>query len=140
MMILERLNRDYFNSVNRDLSKCEDEWSPLPEFMTMDFLKDMLERERDAVLKTELETDAEELKWEFFSKQLEEGKVVADMFCLYRVKNDLPKCPKCGASLRRTQGTLSRSDNKTMICSDCGESEILLEYELELLRHHRKQG
>lgn len=36
----------------------------------------------------------------------------------------MKKCPKCGRSFQRLLA-LSRVDNKTMICDDCGTMEAL---------------
>ncbi len=38
--------------------------------------------------------------------------------------NDMAKCPKCGRSFPRLLA-LSRTDNKTMICDECGTIEAL---------------
>lgn len=137
-MILERLDQTHLESADRDISKCEDKWAALPEFMTIDYLKYMLGREREFIMQVEPESDAKELEWGFFSGQLEKGKVVADAFHLYRVKTNLPKCPHCGASFLRAQGSLSRKDNKTMICSECGEAEAINEYRNELLKRRKE--
>lgn len=35
------------------------------------------------------------------------------------------KCPMCGKLFDKHRGALSRNDNKTWICSDCGTIEAL---------------
>lgn len=37
----------------------------------------------------------------------------------------MAKCPKCGKSYAKGKGALSRKDNKTEICSDCGYREAI---------------
>ena len=35
------------------------------------------------------------------------------------------KCPKCGKPMQKPFVALSRDDNKTLVCSDCGTREAL---------------
>lgn len=37
-------------------------------------------------------------------------------------------CPRCGDHYRRCYPALSRVDNKTSVCSDCGTEEALEDY------------
>jgi len=37
-------------------------------------------------------------------------------------------CPRCGDHFRRCYPALSRVDDKTNICSDCGEDEAMSAY------------
>ena len=37
-------------------------------------------------------------------------------------------CPRCGGRLPNHPGALSRVDNATEICSDCGTEEAMLDY------------
>jgi Zn ribbon nucleic-acid-binding protein len=37
----------------------------------------------------------------------------------------MAKCPKCGKRYAKGKGALSRRDNKTEICSDCGFREAI---------------
>ena len=46
------------------------------------------------------------------------------------------KCPKCGKEMKRPFVALSRKDNKTEICPDCGTREALQDFENYL----RKKG
>jgi predicted RNA-binding Zn-ribbon protein involved in translation (DUF1610 family) len=42
-------------------------------------------------------------------------------------KTNIKKCPVCGTKFEGL-GALSRRDNKTEICSDCGTAEALVDY------------
>jgi predicted RNA-binding Zn-ribbon protein involved in translation (DUF1610 family) len=57
---------------------------------------------------------------------LKSGKIVDTPCLLFKLGKDADtkKCPKCG-SYYIGIGALSRRDNKTDICSDCGEQEGL---------------
>lgn len=44
-----------------------------------------------------------------------------------RERNDKPKCPLCGDVLPEVPA-LSRADNKTAICSRCGDKEAMEDY------------
>lgn len=37
------------------------------------------------------------------------------------------KCPRCGGKIK-TYPALSRRDNKTYICSDCGQDEAMFDF------------
>lgn len=41
----------------------------------------------------------------------------------------MAKCPKCGKRYAKGKGALSRRDNKTEICSDCGFREAIEDVE-----------
>jgi len=43
--------------------------------------------------------------------------------------NDKFKCPRCGKEVESWSVALSRKDNETEICSDCGEKEAMENYE-----------
>ena len=38
---------------------------------------------------------------------------------------DIEKCPKCGDDMQRPRVAVSRRDNKTIICPDCGLREAM---------------
>lgn len=59
---------------------------------------------------------------------LENGKVVQIVFNIYRKKLDKKICPKCGCYIMSDIGSLSRFDNSTEICGDCGTREALSDY------------
>ena len=42
-------------------------------------------------------------------------------------KNNEFKCPNCG-KITTEHSALSRKDNKTRICSDCGTKEAILDF------------
>lgn len=43
------------------------------------------------------------------------------------MKNKIKKCPKCGRKFEGI-GAISRRDNKTEICSDCGVVEAMADF------------
>ena len=42
----------------------------------------------------------------------------------------MAKCPKCGKTYAQGRGALSRRDNKTEICPDCGYKEAAEDAEM----------
>lgn len=61
----------------------------------------------------------------------ESGGVVYDVFTKNQVKAlGLPLCPSCDEKPLYEAGrnALSRKDNKTEICSDCGQKEAIEEF------------
>lgn len=46
------------------------------------------------------------------------------------------KCPKCGREFDRLLA-LSRDDNKTMICDDCGTAEALRDFGVHVHQNRR---
>lgn len=122
-MILERITREAYGMANKNMMVLEGEWEVTPPSITLETLEKMIEQQREIFLSLHPGEEAEELKWDNFYEQLKQGKVAADMCCLYREKNDKPKCPKCGASCEPGSEAISRYDNFTAICSDCGVRE-----------------
>lgn len=47
-------------------------------------------------------------------------------------------CPKCGRLFQKGRGALSRLDNETEICSDCGTIEALEQWKEILERENKK--
>lgn len=47
--------------------------------------------------------------------------------------NNKKKCPRCGASYKGF-GSISRRDNKTGICNDCGSAEALFDVSIMTLK------
>lgn len=52
------------------------------------------------------------------------GRTIDTPILLFRLAEG-EECPKCGAKFQETAGALSRRDNRTKICSDCGTREAL---------------
>ena len=50
----------------------------------------------------------------------------------------MAKCPKCGKRYPEGKGALSRRDNKTDICADCGYKEAMEDAE-KIIAMHRKE-
>ena len=48
------------------------------------------------------------------------------------------KCPKCGNPMRKPFVALSRDDNKTEVCPDCGTKEAL-EVFIKYLKEVKKE-
>jgi len=127
-MIVERISRNDYDRMDHNFKMLEAYWKTDSQYTSIDTLKESLARQRETVCMVNPGDNANELKWENFVDVLERGKVAADMFCLYRAKNDLPKCPRCGASYEEDEAALSRRDNKTDICPDCGTVEALEDF------------
>lgn len=124
-MIIERLTRDEFDAAGRNFSIVEDKWETNESLFNLERLEKLFNSQYKTYTQTSPGKNAEQLKWENVHKDLEAGKVVADMFNLYRVKSDSKHCPKCGSSFKIEEAALSRVDNDTLICSDCGVREAL---------------
>jgi hypothetical protein len=60
--------------------------------------------------------------------QLKNGKVIYTPTILFRGVVGSEVCPLCGATYEDGMGSLSRKDNETVICSDCGNEEALGEF------------
>ena len=56
------------------------------------------------------------------------GKVVEDMFWCWRIITEYPKCPLCGSSIMPSLSAISRRNNITEICSDCGLKEAIEDF------------
>ena len=61
------------------------------------------------------------------NEYIDTGKVLSIPIGYIRKATSEKKCPKCGASVFGI-GALSRIDNKTVICSECGTAEALEDY------------
>lgn len=122
-MIIERVSRREWEKAKKDFVKLEHMWTADPKYTSESVLKESLKQQREAVMTTSPGENAEELIWENFIDKINRGRVAADMFCLYRKRTNDYKCPVCGASVPDGTEALSRRDNKTEICSDCGLRE-----------------
>lgn len=52
----------------------------------------------------------------------------------YKYPRNFDFCPRCGGCLPNYPGALSRVDNTTEICSDCGTAEAMDDYMLSLTK------
>ena len=118
IMRFEKLFETVWNEKFGDFKKCEEDWIEI----TSEDAKKWTESAYELSKLTE-EEPREFLRWDNAIKLLEEGKAIRLPFFFIREKNDNPKCPRCGCSYKNGFGALSRRDNKTEICSDCGTLE-----------------
>lgn len=65
---------------------------------------------------------------DYVKERLTEGKIVYTPMILFRGVIGSEVCPLCGATFEDGMGALSRKDNETIICSDCGTEEAMSEY------------
>ena len=49
-----------------------------------------------------------------------------------------PKCGKCGKRYQKGKGSLSRRDNKTDICAECGYKEAMEDLQKIIEMNRRK--
>lgn len=128
---IEKIPIVTYISNDKDFYACEQLWEE-DDSLTEEKLKQVFESHRKFLMNEyplgtrEHEHAKTYFEWNSIVNQLERGKVVGDMFNLYRAKNDLPKCPRCGCSYKAVEDeAVSRKDNKTLVCSDCGTKEAL---------------
>ena len=126
-MIIEVLARNTFDKKNQDFGKCESDWKT-DSLYTIDFVEKMMKSTRDTLAMTRPEFDSSEFEWSNVYSRLLAGKVVEDIMVFYRVKTEDKKCPLCGSSIKEGLAAISRRDNKTEICNDCGVVEGLKDY------------
>lgn len=119
---LEELKRNYDN-----YSKCEDKWTLMPED-SIEKLKSIFQSLREVVEQLHPEEYYPIYEEEVFLNKLRLGQTVEDMYNVYRVKTTLDKCPICGASIFDGTFAISRRDNKTIICSNCGMKEAIEDF------------
>lgn len=122
----------HFNTLKEhfeDFSACEGEWKPLdsikPGIDSIDYLKTVFAAMRDIVDTMYPGEYYPAYEDEIFINKLKMGQSVEDMYNVYRVKTDFEKCPICGGSIIPHTFAISRRDNKTHICSECGTSEAV---------------
>lgn len=123
---IELLRLNVFKENFEDFAQCEDKWENM-EFTdnSIDFLKKTFASLRniiDEMYPGEYYPVYEE---EVFLNRLRLGQTVQDMYNIYRVKTDNDKCPYCGCSIFGHDYSISRRDNSTKICPDCGLREAL---------------
>ena len=105
------------DAVYGDFSACEGKWKGISESQYNVFLTALccvVKKPEEDVIREANELTAA-------------GKVLSIPIGYIRKTTDEKKCPKCGASIFGI-GALSRIDNKTVICSDCGTTEALEDY------------
>lgn len=56
-----------------------------------------------------------------------------------RAMHDIEQCPKCGDDMQRPRVAISRRDNKTAICPDCGVREAMADT-MKSIRKEKENG
>lgn len=115
-----------------DFSACENKWRMLSEITDIHPLE--LVKSRFSAMRKIVEENYPDKYYpiyeeKVFINQLLLGKTIEDMMTIYRIHTDEKKCPLCGASILRGSYSISRKDNETLICSDCGLNEALEDLE-----------
>lgn len=113
----EYLPAEILNAAFGDFSACEGKWTGLTESEYTVFV---------SALCCVIEKPSEDVVREA-NEHTGAGKVLSLPIGYIRKATSERKCPKCGASIFGI-GALSRIDNKTVICSDCGTAEALEDY------------
>lgn len=123
---IEVLRLEDFKKNFEDFSRCDSLWKEFtPDGKSIDFICRSFETMRNII---ESESPRQYLPYyeeEVMLNNLKLGRVVEDMFNMYRVSTDAEKCPICGASMFSRMTALSRRDNMTKICSFCGQNEAI---------------
>lgn len=84
---------------------------------------------RDIIVETNDEVHkAEYLEEDYVTERLSEGKIVYTPMILFRGVVGTEVCPLCGSTFEDGMGSLSRKDNETVMCSDCGTAEAMSEF------------
>lgn len=120
---IEVLSFDVIKRNFNNFAKCESEWELLNVDDPIECLKGRFKIMRDIIEATHPHEYCPYYDEEVFINNLLLGKTIEDMFNVYRIRTDLDKCPLCGSSLYGMKYALSRRDNITHICSECGEKE-----------------
>lgn len=128
-MIIECLPKSVFNKNMQDFSKCEGEWK-VHDKIDEEFVRQSFLLMQQVTRESEPKKNAEDYGWMNIKEQLMNGRVVSDPFMLYRMKSNLSHCPLCGGSYdeKNHDYAVSRRDNKTKICSQCGMKEAFDDY------------
>lgn len=118
MMFEFLFESDYLKNFS-NFHKCKDLWKDMDE----DKVKNLFSMAYKLSCETEKEP-REYLIWENAIQYLNDGLVIRLPFHFIRLKNDLNKCPLCGCSYKGL-GAISRRDNETEICGNCGTKEAM---------------
>ena len=118
----EKLSEDVLNEAHQNYAECEEHWMPIQE----DVVKTCLKVAREVLA---LQGDNPDIMAEAPCMELlEAGRVVHVPFGYIRKYTTMDKCPRCGASIPDGMAALSRYDNKTYICDQCGTAEAMEDY------------
>jgi predicted RNA-binding Zn-ribbon protein involved in translation (DUF1610 family) len=87
-------------------------------FLHANIARDVIRNTRDT------DHPIEMFEEEAIKEQLKEGKIIYMPLIMFRAVVGDKTCPLCGATFEGL-GALSRKDNATEICSDCGTNEAM---------------
>lgn len=121
-MLFEVLyEHDYLRNFS-DFKRCEGLWEETDETEARKLI------DRAYQISCEVEKKARNyLIWGNALEKLEDGRVLRLPILFIREKNNLKKCPLCGSSIDGV-GAISRRDNETEICDDCGFKEAMEDF------------
>ncbi|MGU8989055.1 hypothetical protein ACV3V0_15290 [Clostridium perfringens] len=120
-MVFEYLPLGTFENNFMNYQKCEGRWIDISEEKVKMFLESSLTTSRQCGV------DREYLDWSQAEKILKSGKVIKVITGDIRLVTKYNKCPICGSSITDFPA-ISRRDNSTEICADCGNKEAIEEY------------
>lgn len=122
---IERLPLETLKNNFDDFSRCEDKWELMEGENPVEKLKITFLRLRKLIEKKQDGQYYPYYEDEVFINNLLLGKTIEDMYFVYRIRTDKDKCPLCGNSIFGASYALSRRDNKTYICPNCGMREAI---------------
>lgn len=121
---IEKLPLNSLHQNFDDFSQCEELWQVMDD-NPIETLKKIFQSLRYVVEQLHPDEYYPIYEEEVFLNKLRLGQTVEDMYNVYRVRTDLEKCPCCGVSIFKGTYAISRRDNKTHICSNCGMKEAI---------------
>lgn len=124
---IQKISKEVINQHFDKYNDCESLWE-YDITLSISKLQDIFSRLRR--INEQIRPDEYHLYYEdeVMINNLSLGKVIEDMYFAYRIKTEYPKCPLCGSSIFPHTAALSRRDNKTYICRDCGQGEAAQDF------------
>ena len=121
----EMLDEEELRLAYTNFRKCESEWLPV----TTDTAKSALRIAHSVLEQTGAPANETALyEWTVAKSIMEQGHALRLPTQFIRLRTNLEKCPFCGSSIPKHTAALSRLDNSTRICADCGMREALTDY------------
>lgn len=124
---IQKISKDVINKHFEKYDDCENLWV-CDKTLSISKLQDIFSKLRRINQQTRPNEYYLYYEDEVMVNNLSLGKVVEDMYFAYRIKTEYPKCPLCGSSIFPHTAALSRRNNKTYICRDCGQSEAVQDF------------
>ena len=103
-----------------DFTRCKQNWLTLEPARA----KAMFEVTLKSAEQLHKKVPADLKSWETITDLMASGKAVRVYDTIFREVRDQKTCPLCGGYIEG-EGAISRLDNHTMICCDCGQKEAL---------------